>query len=343
MFSRVHSNTSTAQKEAKTDLQITVDTNRTEDNIVDDILSAEDDYMTMSTQNDLLNTYSSQNEASINAENLMQIEFLKDINQLHNLDDELFYNDIDFESFQTSQVFNLNTNDMDYSTNDRNAEILFDFAEPSRSLDHDIINDLYHIKANHLPDDMLNVPEVQGILVDKPNELIQNPAVSVNDCSTIFESDVDLEASASLAANLNQLIGDNNVQYISTEDDDTFIISLKSEIDAEQLTDMLNIGMEFTGNNNATVDEHISDNTSDLGNHDDALDNIEPIIVKIQQPKLCIDSGVIISNWSTKDMEKKDKHVKIKVKKKVLFVCRKCNKVFNKKDNFKSHIGEWIC
>ncbi|KAL0867864.1 hypothetical protein ABMA27_008554 [Loxostege sticticalis] len=336
---RVHANTPVDQKESKPDHEITVDTNRTEDNIVDDILSAEDDYMTLTTHNNLLNTYNPQNEASLNADNLMQIEFLKDMNQLHSLDDELFYNDIDFESFHASQVFNMNTNDMDYGANDRNPEILFDFAEPGRSLDQDLMNDLYHNRAEHLPDDLLNVPDVQGILVDKPNELEQNPTVSVNECSTIFESDVDLEASANLAANLNQLIGENNVQYISTEDDDTFIISLRSEIDAEQLTDMLNIGMEFTGNNNTVVDGHISDNTSDLENHDYAADNIEPIVVKIQQPKLCIDSGVIINDGGGKEREQKEKQVKIKVKKNVLFVCRKCNKVFNKKDNFKSHIA----
>ncbi|XP_063833020.1 uncharacterized protein LOC135082180 isoform X2 [Ostrinia nubilalis] len=341
---RVHSNAPIDPKESKPDLQTTlVDTNRTEDNIVDDILSAEDDYMTMTTQNDLLSAYNTQNEANINTDNLMQIEFLKDINHLHSLDDELFYNDIDFESFQTSQVFNLNTNDMDYSNinnnHDRNAEILFDLGEPGRGLDQDIMNDLYHHhnKPENLPDDLLNVPEVQGILVDKPNDLVPNSTLSVNECSTIFESDVDLEASANLAANLNQLIGENNVQYISTEDDDTFIISLKSEIDAEQLTDMLNIGMEF--GNNVAVDEHIPDNTSDVENHDDAVNNIEPIVVKIQQPKICIDSGVIIYEGSDKAKEKQEKRVKIKVKKNLLFVCRKCNKVFNKKDNFRSHIA----
>ncbi|KAI5632341.1 hypothetical protein NE865_14934 [Phthorimaea operculella] len=230
---------------------------RTEDNtnIVDDILSAEDDYMTMSNQNEILNVYNNQTENTI-PDNL-HIEFLKDMNHLHALDDELFYNDIDFDTFQPSQIFN--TNDADY---ERNGEI-FDNA-----IDHDIINALYQEKAD-LPDELLNVPQTN---VPKPTEVLETPSVSVNECATIFESDVDLEASTNLAANLNQLIGENNVQYISTEDDDMFIISLNSEIDAEQLTDMLNIGVEFVEENNKKSDDPEDSTTNAQSNEKDRKD-----------------------------------------------------------------------
>lgn len=318
--------------------------NRTEDNIVDDILSAEDDYMTMPTQNEILNTYNTQTESAINNENLMQIEFLKDMNQLHSLDDELFYNDIDFESFQNNHIFNMNTNDMDYNTQDRNTEILFDFADPGRSMDQDIMNALYHVKPDHLPDELLNVPEVENFndTNNRPNELL-NPTVSVNECATIFESDVDLEASANLAANLNQLIGENNVQYISTEDDDTFIISLKSEIDAAQLSDMLNMANELADNNKES-EELVSASTSDANvETSENLENniVEPIVLKIEektiQPTITINAGVISRHGEETEIKTAKK---TKAKKKVLYVCRKCNKVFNKKNNFTSHIGK---
>lgn len=277
--------------------------------------------MTMSTQNEILNVYNP-NDIDNNPENLMQIELLKEMNQLHILDGELFYNDIDFDSIQPSHIFNNNTNDMDYNT-DKNAEILFDFTDGAKSLDQDIMNALFHVKAEYLPDDLLNAPEVINTAPEKTNEI--DNSVSVNECATIFESDVDLEASTNLAANLNQLIGENTVQYISTEDDDTFIISLKSEIDAAQLTDMLNIGVEL-------VNEK-EDNVPEVDN--DPVSNIEPIVVKIQEPAVPVDLVA--------EVKENNKQVKIKVKKckkRVLYVCRTCNKVFSKKDNYKSHIGK---
>ncbi|XP_049879422.1 zinc finger protein 90 homolog [Pectinophora gossypiella] len=297
--------------------QINTDINRTVDNIVDDILSAEDDYMTMSTQNEILNVYN-QTE---NNDNLMHIEFLKDMNQLHTLDDELFYNDIDFDTFQPSHIFNTN----DEYTDERNGEILFDFADAGRSIDTDIMNALYHVKAEHLPDELLNVPEVTA---EKPSEVLPNPEVTVNECATIFESDVDLEASTNLAANLNQLIGENSVQYISTEDDDTFIISLNSEIDAEQLTDMLNIGVELVNDNNSNVNEDRSE-----VNHSEISTELDPVVVKIEKPITEVSKEIVPSD------EKGNEGVKSKSKKEVFFVCRKCNKVFKKRDNYRSHIA----
>lgn len=274
------------------------------DNIVDDILSAEDDYMTMSTQNEILNVYNNQTETDTNNDNLMHVEFLKAMNQLHSLDDELFYNDLDLDNFQANHIFNMNTNDMDYG--DKNAEILFDFADSGRSMDQDIMNVLSEVGP---PFTETNKPEPT-----------KNPTVSVNECATIFESDVDLEASTNLAANLNQLIGENNVQYISTEDDDTFIISLNSAIDAEQLTDMLNIGVELVENNNE--EEKVPEV------HSTEVDS-EPIVIKIQEP--VVDKDAI--------SDKENAAMKPKIKKCTLFVCRTCNKVFKKKDNYKSHKG----
>ncbi|KAJ2940176.1 hypothetical protein O0L34_g11740 [Tuta absoluta] len=265
------------------------DNNGTEDNIVDDILSAEDDYMTMSTQNEILNAYNNHTE---NTNTDLHIEFLKDMHQLHALDDELFYNDIDFDTFQPSQIFN--TNDVDYESNGE----IFDNA-----IDIDI-NALCHEKDD-TPDESRNVP--------KPTEVLETPSVSVNECATIFESDVDLEASTNLAANLNQLIGENNVQYISTEDDDMFIISLNSEIDAAQLTDMLNIGVEF-------VDENKTDNSTDLNYDSNDKDMNKPLVVTVEPLKGLTNKGE-----------------KGKTKKKVLFYCMKCKKVFQRKDTYKSH------
>lgn len=293
-----------------------IDINKTVDNIVDDILSAEDDYMTMFRQNEILNVYNPNENG--NNDNLMQIEFLKDMNQLHTLDDELFYNDIDFDTFHPSHIFN--ANETDYNM-DRNTEIMFDFAEGSKSIDQDIMNALYHVKAEHLPDELLNVPEVA---TDRTNEL------SVNECATtIFEKDVDLEASTNLAANLNQLIGENSVQYISTEDDDTFIISLNSEIDAEQLTDMLNIGVELVEENK---EDWIS-NGSESDTTEAPSSEAEPIVVKIQQPAVQLRFD--------KENASVEKETVKKKKNQVLYVCRKCNKTFKKRDNYQSHIGKY--
>lgn len=291
-----------------------IDINKTEDNIVDDILSAEDDYMAMSTQNELLNVYNQ--NGNENNDNLMQIEFLKDMNQLHTLDDELFYNDIDFDTFQPSHIFN--ANETDY-TIDRNTEIMFDFAEGSKSIDQDIMNALYHVKAEYLPDELLNVSEVA---TEKTSEL------SVNECATIFEKDVDLEASTHLAANLNQLIGENSVQYISTEDDDTFIISLNSEIDAEQLTDMLNIGVELVEENKEDCVSSVSESDTTEEHSSEA----EPIVVKIE-------NTVVQMGFNMEKVSMQKETVK-KKKEQVLYVCSKCNKTFKKRDNYRSHIGK---
>lgn len=346
------------------------DTNRIVDNIVDDILSAEDDYMTMTTQNEILNVYNP-TDIDNNPENLMQIELLKEMNQLHILDGELFYNDIDFDSIQPSHMFNTNTNDMDYGT-DKNAEILFDFTDGSKSMDQEIMNTLFHVKAEYLPDELLNPPEVMNI-PEKTNILDNH--VSVNECATIFESDVDLEASTNLAANLNQLIGENNVQYISTEDDDTFIISLNSEIDAEQLTDMLNIGVELVNDKikeqniipsseirnevpsiKAEVPEPSIDNPEELifpkpvvvkleepvtempmnsmGSEDQkTMKYHKPVVVKLEEPLSEVPMNVMASDNQKKPVKAKP------VIKRVLYVCVHCNKVFNKKDNYRSHIA----
>ncbi|CAH0402693.1 unnamed protein product [Chilo suppressalis] len=316
---REHSTTSNIEKSN----QITIDT-RTEDNIVDDILSAEDDYMTMSTQNGLLNGYHSMlPEPPVNN--------ITEMNNLHMLDEELLYSDIDFENFPNNHIFNMNTNDIDYSSTDRSAEIQFDLADYGRSIDQDIMNALYHAKAENFPDEFLNHSDVTNF-TEKPEDLLENPTVSVNECATIFESDVDLEASANLTANLNQLIGDNNVQYISTEDDDTFIISLKSEIDAEQLTDMLNIGVELAEENNKTSDDYNTESLSDVDNSENVVCSDEPIVIKIQEPAENVSCIASFENENKQAM-------KTKTKKKLIFACRHCNKVFNKRDNFKSHIA----
>ncbi|KAM3964028.1 uncharacterized protein ACR2FA_002073 [Aphomia sociella] len=325
---RQHSNTASETVKQEKPTIVNTDANGTVDNIVDDILSAEDDYMAMSRQNEIVNVYNNQNDADMNADNLMQIEFLKEMNQLRILDDELFYNDIDFDSIQSNQIFNMNSN-AECAVNDRNPEVLFDYTESGRSIDQDLMNALYQVKE-HLPDELLDVTEA-NTFPDKENELPINPAVSVNECATIFESDVDLEASTNLAANLNQLIGENSVQYISTEHDDTFIISLNSEVDAEQLTDMLNIGVELVDDNKKEPEVSAA---SDVENNDRPVTDIAPIVVKIEEPKIK-GSGAAGEDSDVKD----NKKVKGKVKKWMLFVCGTCNKIFNKKDNYKSHIA----
>lgn len=303
-----------------------IDTCRTEDNIVDDILSAEDDYMRMSSQQEVevLHNYNNQqNLTDVNTyDNLMQIEFLKEMNQLHILDDEFLYNDLDFDSFHNNHT--LNPNDIDYE-NDKNGEILFDFADGGRSVDQDLMNALCHVKAEHLPDDLLNVEDIST----KPTETI-HPPVSVNECATIFESDVDLEASTNLAANLNQLIGENSVQYISTEDDDMFIISLNSEIDAEQLTDMLNIGMGVVNDKveeTAQTEKIVSDNEFQTQAESN---NSKSIKIKIEEKSM---------ELSESKVNDKENRAKTKGKKQVLYICSTCHKIFKKKDNYKSHIG----
>ncbi|CAB3245730.1 unnamed protein product [Arctia plantaginis] len=320
---RQHSNN--AAETYKEDKYQNSDANRIVDNIVDDILSAEDDYMTMSTQNEILHNVYNQNEIDNNADNLMQIELLKEMNTFQILDEELFYNDIDFDSIPPSHIFNTNTNDMDY-TQDKNGEILFDFTD-GKSIDQDIMNAFCHVKAD-LPDELLN-PDV---LIPKNSEL-ENP-VSVNECATIFESDVDLEASTNLAANLNQLIGENRVQYISTEHDDTFIISLNSEIDAEKLTDMLNIGVELVNNKE---DESALPVVHDVVKKEQ-LD--EPVVLKFEKPEgpLIVKIEQSENNVQPKAVNVDEKEIKVKVKNRLkIFVCRTCNKVFNKKDNYNSH------
>ncbi|XP_047538198.1 zinc finger protein 624-like [Vanessa atalanta] len=299
--------------------QVNIDTNRTEDNIVDDILSAEDDYMTMNQQ-EVHNYNNHQSLSDVNTyDNLMQIEFFKEMNQLHVLDDELLYNDLDFDSFHNNHTFNVN--DIDY-VNDKNGEILFDFTDGGKSVDQDIMNALYHVKAEHLPDELLNVNDVNT----KTTEVNQNPAVAVDECATIFESDVDLEASTNLAANLNQLIGENSVQYISTEDDDMFIISLNSEIDAVQLTDMLNIGIDVV---NTKSEEKVETETEAPGTDKNYDNNTHPIIIKIEE-----------TNEMKNEMsDKENNRAKPKTKKQVIYVCSTCEKIFKKKDNYKSHIA----
>ncbi|GBP00536.1 Zinc finger protein 593 [Eumeta japonica] len=132
---------------------------------------------------------------------------LKDMNQLYSIDDELLYNDIDFDSLNPSQFFNTET-DVNLAVND---EIFFDYNESNRSIDQDLMNALCQVKADHLPDELLNVKEKQvNTQTDSCAQATSNcleSTLSVDDCSTIFEKDVDLEASTNLAANLNQLIG----------------------------------------------------------------------------------------------------------------------------------------
>ncbi|XP_059049800.1 zinc finger protein 436-like [Achroia grisella] len=290
----------------------------TVDNIVNELLSAEDDYMTMSTQNN-------QTEADSNADNLMQIEFLKEMNQLRILDDDLFYNDIDIDSLQSNQIFNMNSNNVDFGVNDRTEEVLFDYTESGKSMDQDLMSALYQVKEN-FPDDFLNTTDTKPF-IDKENDLLLNSTVAVNECATIFETDVDLDASTNLTENLNQLIGENNVQYISTEDDDTFIISVNSEVDAEQLTDMLNIGVEVDSDNNNSEANTVSDCNQ-------VIDDV-PIVVRIEEPQS--NTNTVLAAEETDKTE--TKKVKGKGKKWVMFVCGECNKLFNKKDNYNSHIA----
>ncbi|XP_075983448.1 uncharacterized protein LOC142981422 [Anticarsia gemmatalis] len=295
----------TSSSEDKDDKYQNSDANRIVDNIVDDILSAEDDYMTMSAHNETLSVYYQTDQ---HPDHVMQIELLKDINQFQISDEELLYNDLDFDSIPPSHIFNTNTNDMDYAQ-DKNGEILFDFTD-------ELLNT-----------DVLNIP--------RANE-IDNP---VAECATIFESDVDLEASTNLAANLNQLIGENRVQYISTEHDDTFIISLNSEIDAEKLTDMLNIGVELVNKPGEEIAlQENQENICRLLKQEpvEPVVDVKPLILTTEPPQ--IDSAVIQEvNKVVVTEQKPPRKIKPKVLK--LFVCRKCNKVFSKKDTYKSHRG----
>ncbi|XP_038212825.1 gastrula zinc finger protein xFG20-1-like [Zerene cesonia] len=308
--------------------QINIDANRTVDNIVDDILSAEDDYMTMSTGHEMLNNFnhSNQNFTDTNLDdNLMQIEFLKDMNQLHTLDDELLYNDLDFDSFQNGQIFNMNPEDLDYNCD---STEIFDYTNGGKSIDHDIMNALCQVKPEHLTDELFNL----NTFVEKQTEPLPNTLP--DECATIFESDVDLEASTNLAANLNQLIGENSVQYISTEDDDTFIISLNSEIDAEKLTDMLNIGVECIDNDE---EYEYNLNTGDENKSRSLLDNIVPVILKVTSVDL-----TPVRTESEKIGDKDDENTSksdAKSKKQSVYVCTTCKKVFNRKDNYRSHIA----
>lgn len=276
----------------------------------------------------------------------MQLEFLKEMNQLHSLDDELFYNDIDFDSFQTNQ--------------DRNAEILFDFADCNRSIDQDLMNALYQVKADHLPDELLNVTTKELSVIPTTSESTIPDSVAVSECATIFESDVDLEASTNLAMNLNQLIGENSVQYVSTEDDDTFIISLDSGIDAEKLSDLLNMGVEMMENNAADTENNTSENNE--------APETEPIVITIEHSEMSetnqtiTDKPVTIEHSETSGIkqnkrdspvEEQNKNTKEKIvetnkrakekmvaKSKDLFVCKTCKKEFKKRDNYLSHLGK---
>ncbi|XP_050679707.1 zinc finger protein Xfin-like isoform X2 [Leptidea sinapis] len=294
---RQHSNSNNSDNEQNT---INVDTNRMVDNIVDDILSAEDDYMTMSTSQDLMSFSSvqTQNYTAPGYESLMQVELLKEMNQLHSLDDELLYNDLYFDGLQSNQTFNMNTNDIDYSTD--NTE-LFEYVNENKNIDQDFLNTLSYTKDS-MQDELLNLNSTDR----------NQPLTLTEDCATIFESDVDLEVSTNLAANLNQLIGENSVQYISTEDDDTFIISLNSEIDAARLTDMLN-KVEVVNK----IDE--SEYMPEVSDKSHLLEYIVPFI---------------------KPTDKCEKtEVEKKVKTKPLYFCNTCGKIFKKKDNFKSHLA----
>lgn len=268
----------------------------------------------------------------------MHIEFLKDMNQLHTLDDELFYNDIDFDNLNlnSSQVFN--RSDVDYGGQERN-EILFDFAECGRSIDQDLMNALYQVRAEHLPDELLNISTpVTNSNTQSNTEPLMPTNVLVNECATIFESDVDLEASTSLAMNLNQLIGENSVHYVSTEDDDTFIISLDNGIDADKLTDLLNIGVELAQDDYQPKDiANIDTFPIDVTNQD--LVSKEPTVDSI-----VLEMAEVATNHATEDEQSKENVAikpKVKSKKQVIYVCRTCKKVFKKKDNWRSHIGKF--
>lgn len=260
--------------------------------------------MTMSTQNNLIN-YPEVNQ--LNQDNLMQIEFLREIDNIPDndiiYDDELIYNAIDIESFQTMCNYIDERNNL-VDLNDARSEE--DHIMNEKSLDQDKDDTQKQVK------DDIPIQVTDDISKEKVNEFLNPPPVSVNDCSTIFESDVDLEVSKILAANLNQLVKENNVQYISTEHDDTFIISLNSEIDAEQLTDMLNIGME--------------DKPFRTGDSAE-----QPEIIKKD-----LEKEVNIEDNGTKKV-KPEKKVKMKKR----YACLKCKKIFNKKDNYISHRGKF--
>lgn len=321
---------------------LNIDRNQTVDNIVDDILSAEDDYLIRHPMSNQM-LYNPED----NHDNLIsQIELLKEMNHMHILDDELLCNDLDFDSFQTM----CNTNDMDYT--DRN-ELLFDIPD-GRSMDQDIMNALYQVKGD-IPD-LLNEPEVL-ISTEKVNDFLINPPVSVNECATIFESDIDLEASTNLAANLNQLIGENNVQYISTEHDDTFIIRLNSEIDAEQLTDMLNIGVGSVEESSKTFQEINKEKQGTVIEQENKEPVAQSIVVRVDnlpdnnsiakstnqsiaQPISMKIQPVIENDNKTPDVPEKPQKT-VKTIKRVYYVCRKCEKIFNKKENYKSHRGKF--
>lgn len=285
---------------------------RPEDNIMDDILSAEDDYVTLTTPDEIINIFNPPTD----------VNNTDDMTQLEEIDDELLYNNIDFDNFKAGHMFNLNTNDMDYNVDTMpNGEILFDFVD-GKSIDN-------------LPEELLKAAEE---LPDKPEEMF---GANENECSIIFESDVDLEASKTLAANLNQLIGENNVQYISTEDDDTFVISLSSEINAE-LTEMLNnIGV---GMNSETVNSK-ADETAEAVSNIPAMESMvsEPIVVEIKQKPTAV-TAQSLSLTQNKMPNSETKHGELKIKgikgrKLFIFACRICNKVFNKKDNYTSHMA----
>ncbi|XP_047522055.1 zinc finger protein 184-like [Pieris napi] len=340
--------------ESGTDTKQNTDGNKIVENIVDDILSVEDDYMTMSTNHEILNTFNN-NTSYTNVtpdDNLMQIEFLKEMNQLHSLDDEFLYNDLDFDSLQNSQIFNMNTNDIDYSSNGE----IFDYTIGSKSMDQDLMNAL--TRNDNLPEDLFNL----NTFPDRP----VLPPTLPDECATIFESDVDLEASTNLAANLNQLIGENTVQYISTEDDDTFIISLNSEIDAEKLQDMLNIDVELV-NSEEKIEMGLVKDDYVVKQENNLLNNIVPVIIKVEQDNINNTTGTSESNikkyknalnknivlikiaeqdktgkegFDKENLNNKESTDKSsKNKKPVEFICKTCNKVFNKKDNYKSHIA----
>lgn len=259
----------------------------------------------------LPNPNSGQDETDANSVDNMHIEFLKDY-QLHTLEDELFSNDIDFESFQASNVFDLNSNtDEDNVMNDdNNTGMLFDFPDGTKIIEQDLMNALS--KVPNLTDELLNISQEaengEAAVVADTKMLSDTAPVAVNDCATIFESDVDLDESSNLAENLNQLIEENNVQYICTEDDDTFIINLNSAIDAGKLSDILNIDVEF-------------------GEEDEiACKNMEEEIKEESKKE--------------KSDQNKGKAQEIKEKEMELFACITCKKEFNKKDNYLSHIGE---
>lgn len=365
MFFRVHINDNDSPTKDKSMLSTQNVTDiKTDDSIVDDILSVEDEYSILNaasaqTHSEMLNiaNYSRTHESIAaqiddrHTDTLMQMEFLKEMNQLHSLDDELFYNDIDFDSFQTNQVFN--PNDIDYRAQDRNGEILFDFADCTRSIDQDLMNALYQVKA---ADELLNVPAKESAFPTNTGNLLPD-SVTVNDCATIFESDVDLEASSNLAMNLNQLIGENSVHYVSTEDDDTFIISLDSAIDAEKLSDLLNIEVETM---ESSEKEQQRDNKSeevDANDQTEHVPELQPIVITVDAAKISehkqqdIETveAIVIEAETIENIQVETEKLEDDKQKKVLskeapiineWICKICKKTFKKRDNYKSHLGK---